>query len=141
MIGSEFVSSVVIPAVVSARPFWKPSCNTIVPNEYARIMAGMNRRRPPPVTTAFVTTSPAAKPVIQLRFRSSNASDRRGLRTESGGRAEAASCSRIQAQLIARADTNVSRIANVSECTTSLRVHRYTEEHEGTEFSLSRIPL
>src|SRR5579859_1101759 len=82
----------------------------------ASVSAPTKQRKPP---------DSAAKPVIQPRLRSSIASDRRGLRTESGGRAEAASCSRIQAQLIARAETNVSRIANVNECMTSLRAHRY----------------
>src|SRR5581483_2633283 len=68
----------------------------------------------------------AAKPVIHPRLPRSIASERRGLRTESGGSPEAASCSRIHAQLIARAETNVSRIANPIECTASLRAHRYT---------------
>src|SRR5436190_12240754 len=42
--------------------------------------------------------------------------DSRGRRTESGGRADAASCSRIHAQLMSTADAKVNRTAKPIEC-------------------------
>jgi hypothetical protein len=57
-IGSEFVKSVAIPIVVSARPRWKASCIDAKARPCAASSAGTNTNRPP--AAAFVATSPAA---------------------------------------------------------------------------------
>ena len=60
-IGSAFVRSVAIPAVVRALPCWKPAWRTSVPNAYAPIRAAMKARWLSAASTAaFVEMSPAA---------------------------------------------------------------------------------
>jgi len=56
-IGSEFVSSVAGPIVLSARPRWKPSWRHANASPWAARSAGTKANRPP--AAAFVATSPA----------------------------------------------------------------------------------